>query len=375
MAPDRGGLRVPPAGSVTVGTGSAAPYEVRVESDLDLSAAVSEALPPGAAAVLTDSSVGPLHADAVVGALAGAGWEISEVVTVPAGEPSKSLAVYETVLRRLAAAGLSRDGTLFALGGGVVGDLGGFVASSYMRGIYLVQLPTSLLAMVDSSVGGKVGLDLPEGKNLVGAFLQPRLVAANLDWLLTLPDRELSQGLAEVVKMGILSGGSFFDDLHEYLGPARERDAEALRRLILHSVRYKAAVVAADERERGLRAVLNYGHTVAHGLEAAAGYDLPHGEAVAVGMLAAARLSHEKLGPDLVEVHRDLLRAAGLPLSVPATDVEAVLNAMGRDKKRRSSDGEGRYRFVLLEGIGRPVHGVPVTASEARAAIGSILER
>ena len=363
------------AGSVTVDTGSAAPYEVRVEPALDLARAVSGALSPGTAAILTDSSVGPLHADAVSGALAEAGWEISEVVTVPAGEASKSLAVYEVVLRRLAAGGLGRDGTLFALGGGVVGDLGGFVASSYMRGIDLVQLPTSLLAMVDSSVGGKVGLDLPEGKNLVGAFLQPRLVAANLDWLQTLPDRELSQGLAEVVKMGILSGGSFFDDLGRYLVAARERDAGALQALILDSVRYKALVVAEDEREAGLRAVLNYGHTVAHGLEAAAGYDLPHGEAVAVGMLAAARLSREKLGCDLVGAHEDLLRAAGLPLTVPAADVEAVLDAMGRDKKRRSSDGEGRYRFVLLEDVGRPVHGVPVTASEARSAIGSILER
>ena len=363
-------------GSVTVDTGSAAPYEVRVEPALDLAAAVSGALAPGTAAILTDSAVGPLHADAVSGALAKAGWEILEVVTVPAGEPSKSLAVYEIVLRRLAAGSLPRDGTLFALGGGVVGDLGGFVASSYMRGIELVQLPTSLLAMVDSSVGGKVGLDLPEGKNLVGAFLQPRLVAANLDWLATLPDRELSQGLAEVVKMGILAGGSFFEDLGKYLGTARDHDPEALQALILDSVRYKAAVVAEDEREAGLRAVLNYGHTVAHGLEAAAGYDLPHGEAVAVGMLAAARLSQDKMdGPALVETHRDLLRAAGLPLTAPAADVEAILTAMGRDKKRRSSDGEGRYPFVLLEEIGRPVHGVPVTAAEARAAIGSILDR
>ena len=364
------------SGSVTVDTDSAAPYEVRVEPSLDLAAAVSGVLPAGTAVVLTDSSVGALHADAVSGALAEAGWEILEVITVPAGEASKSLAVYEVVLRRLADTGLPRDGTLFALGGGVIGDLGGFVASSYMRGIQLVQLPTSLLAMVDSSVGGKVGLDLPEGKNLVGAFLQPRLVAANLDWLQTLPDRELSQGLAEVVKMGILSGGSFFDDLGRYLGAARrDRDAEALQTLILDSVRYKAFVVAQDEKEAGLRAVLNYGHTVAHGLEAAAGYDLPHGEAVAVGMLAAARLSHEKLGPDLLEIHEGLLREAGLPLSVPATDVEAVIVAMGRDKKRRSTDGEGEHRFVLLEDVGRPVHGVPVKTAEARAAIGSIVER
>ncbi|MDQ3841240.1 MAG: 3-dehydroquinate synthase, partial [Actinomycetota bacterium] len=183
------------------------PYEVHVEPDLDLKDAVSAALPPGTAILLTDSTVGPLHASSTDEALKEAGWALADVVTVPAGEGSKSLSVYELVIRKLARAGVPREGTLFALGGGVVGDLGGFVASSYMRGINFVQLPTSLLAMVDSSVGGKVGLDLPEGKNLVGAFLQPRLVAANLDWLETLPPREVSHGLAEVVKMGLLAGG------------------------------------------------------------------------------------------------------------------------------------------------------------------------
>lgn len=197
-------------GSVTVA--ATAPYEVRVEPTLDLATAVSAALPPGTAVLLTDSNVGPLHAPAVTRALERAGWTVADVVMVPAGEASKSLSVYERVVRELASAGLPRSGTLFALGGGVVGDLGGFAASSYMRGIDLVQLPTSLLAMVDSSVGGKVGLDLPEGKNLVGAFLQPRLVAADLDWLETLPTREVSQGLAEVVKMGLLAGGEFFED-------------------------------------------------------------------------------------------------------------------------------------------------------------------
>jgi 3-dehydroquinate synthase len=358
--------------SVTVA--AAAPYEVRAEPALDLGAAVDQTLRPGAAIILTDSTVGPLHAPSVAAALDGSGWEVADTIEIPAGEASKSLAVYEGVVRQLAALGLPRDGTLFALGGGVVGDLGGFVASSYMRGISLVQLPTSLLAMVDSSVGGKVGLDLPEGKNLIGAFLQPCLVAANLDWLATLPAREVSHGLAEVVKMGLLAGGAFFDDL-DRIEAARAGDVDALRALIMHSVRYKAAVVEEDERESGLRAVLNYGHTVAHGLEAAAGYDLPHGEAVAAGMLAAACLSHEKLGANLLETHETLLRAAGLPLSVPAADVEAVLAAMGRDKKRKSSDQKDDHRFVLLEGLGRPVRDVPVSAAEARRAIGAVLER
>ncbi len=349
------------------------PYEVRVEPALDLETAVSAALSPGTAVLLTDSNVGPLHAPAVTHALERAGWTVADVVTVPAGEPSKSLSVYEGVIRTLARAGLPRSGTLFALGGGVVGDLGGFVASSYMRGVALVQLPTSLLAMVDSSVGGKVGLDLPEGKNLVGAFLQPRLVAANLDWLDTLPSREVSHGLAEVVKMGLLTGGEFFEDLRRNLAAARAKDAQALQALILHSVRAKAAVVTQDEREGGLRAILNYGHTIGHGLEAAAGYDLPHGEAVAAGMLAAARLSHEKSGTDLLEVHEDLLRAAGLPRRVPAVDVESVLVAMGRDKKRRGSDRAGEYRFVLLRDVGYPERDVPVGVDEARRAVGAVL--
>jgi 3-dehydroquinate synthase len=357
-------------GSVTVA--ATTPYEVRVEPDLDLRQAVSDALPPRTAALLTDSTVGPLHAPSVTEALKDAGWALAGVVTVPAGEESKSLPVYEGVVRELARAGVPRGGTLFTLGGGVVGDLGGFVASSYMRGINLVQLPTSLLAMVDSSVGGKVGLDLPEGKNLIGAFLQPRLVAANLDWLETLPSREVSHGLAEVVKMGLLAGGEFFEDLGR-LKEARAGDKEALQALILHSVRAKAAVVAEDERETGLRAILNYGHTVGHGLEAAAGYDLPHGEAVAAGMLAAARLGHELLGTNLLDTHEDLLRAAGLPLKVPALNVESVLRTMGRDKKRHASDQAHTYRFVLLEDVGRPRRDVPVSEAEARRAIGAVL--
>ncbi len=352
-------------GSVTVE--ATIPYQVRVDSSLNLSSAVS-ALPPGTAVLLTDSNVGPLYAPAVTHALERAGWIIADIVTVPAGETSKNLSVYEGVVRRLAAAGLPRDGTLLALGGGVVGDLGGFVASSYMRGVDFVQLPTSLLAMVDSSVGGKVGLDLPEGKNLIGAFLQPRLVAANLDWLETLPPRELSHGLAEVLKMGLLAGGEFFEDLGK-LATARTGDKKALQALILHSVRFKAAMVAEDERESGLRAVLNYGHTIGHGLEAAASYDLPHGQAIALGMLAAARLSREKFDVDLIGLHEDLLRAAGLPLKAPMTAVQPVLAAMGRDKKRHSSDQAGTHRFILLNDVGQPQRDVPVSSAEARRAI------
>jgi 3-dehydroquinate synthase len=332
------------------------PYSVAVGQGLDVGEVVSAALEPGEGVILTDSRVGPEHAASVRRSLEEAGWRVLEVVEVLAGEESKSLSVYGEALGRLARRGIKRDGALFALGGGVVGDLGGFVAGTYMRGIDFVGLPTSLLAMVDSSVGGKVGVDLPEGKNLVGAFVRPRLVVANLDWLATLPEREISCGLAEVIKMGLLSGGEFFEDLYR-VEEARLGDDGALRTLIEHSIRFKAEVVAGDEREGGRRAILNYGHTIGHGLEAAADYSLPHGEAVAAGMVAAARLSRERFGRDLVPLHEGLLRDAGLPVRVPAASAGKVLAAMGRDKKRRSSDGG--HRFVLLEDVGRPVWGVP----------------
>jgi len=353
----------------TVEAAAATPYPVVVGTGLNIAAEVSEALQPGTAVVLTDSNVGPRHAGSVTADLESGGWRVLEVIEVPAGESSKSLAVYEEAIHHLAASGLTRDGTLFALGGGVVGDLAGFVAATYMRGISFVALPTTLLAMVDSSVGGKVGVDLPEGKNLVGAFLRPRLVAADLARLDTLPDREISCGLAEVVKMGLLAGGSFFGNLR-LIGDARTRNAEALRTLVLDCVRFKADVVTEDELEMGRRAILNYGHTIGHALEAVADYALPHGEAIAAGMAAAAHLSREKFGTDLVALHEDLIRSAGLPAKATA-DPERVLAAMGSDKKRRSSDGTS-HRFVLLEDVGRPVWGVPVTNEEARRAIEAI---
>jgi 3-dehydroquinate synthase len=342
-----------------VSVAASTPYEVFVGRDPDLGEALAGAAEPGVGVVVTDSNAGPAHSEAVIRALRDLGWTVAGVVEVVAGEASKSLATYESVLRELARLGLDREATLFALGGGVVGDLGGFAAHTYMRGIRLVQLPTSLLAMVDSSVGGKVGLDLPEGKNLVGGFLQPAAVIADTAWLDTLPDRELSCGLAEVIKMGLLAGGDYYRAL-ELLPAALERDPEALEALILHAVGFKARVVAEDEREGGLRAILNYGHTVGHALEAAAGYELLHGEAVALGMLAAAELSYRRYGADLRSEHRRLLRAANLPEDLPELDAESVLEAMRRDKKRRS----GEHRFVLLREVGEPEWGVKVEEPE-----------
>jgi len=349
------------------------PYPVVVGAGLDLGGIVSDSLEPGLCVIFTDSTVGPLHAARVQNALARTGWRVAGTVEVPSGESSKSMDAYVESLSDLARMGLTRDGTIFALGGGVVGDLGGFVAGTYMRGIDLVMLPTSLLAMVDSAVGGKVGVDLPEGKNLVGAFVRPRLVAVDLDWLATLPQREISNGLAETIKMGLLSGGAFFGDL-DLIGASRTGDLDALQTLVLDSIRFKADVVAEDELEGGLRAILNYGHTIGHAIEAAANYNLPHGTAVAAGMVAAAHLSHKRFGRDLTGVHRDLIGAAGLPRRVPGVDVEQTLRAMGHDKRRLATDEPVQYRFVLLEDIGDPVRNVPVSEEEARGAIGAIVE-
>jgi 3-dehydroquinate synthase len=339
-------------------------YPVIVGEGMDVGCTVSDAVEPGSCAILTDSNAGPLFANTVKKSLEEAGWSVADTLEIPAGETSKSLGAYADILRALARANLARDATLFALGGGVVGDLGGFVAATYMRGINLVMLPTSLLAMVDSSVGGKTGLDLPEGKNLVGAFFQPELVAANLDFLQTLPEHETSNGLAEVIKMGLLSGGEYITDLLT-VPDALGGDLDSLEKLIIRAVGYKAGIVASDEREAGIRAVLNYGHTIGHALEAVSGYGMSHGAAISAGMCAAARLGKKKLGVDLVELHEELLSSAKLPTKIPP-DVhpDGVIQAMGRDKKR-SSKAEG-HKFVLLEEPGLPRWGVAVSDDEAR---------
>jgi 3-dehydroquinate synthase len=351
------------------------PYPVTVGEDVFQN--VTAALEPRPCAILTDSNVGLLHAAALERSLRDAGWPIVGTVEIPAGEASKGIETYADVVRRLARMGLTRDGALFALGGGVVGDLGGFVAATYMRGVGLVMLPTSLLAMVDSAVGGKTGLDLPEGKNLVGAFVRPLLVAADPGWLRTLPELEVSNGLAEVIKMGMLAGGRFFEDLG-LIPAARAGDADALRALILHSVRFKAEVVAEDERESGRRAILNYGHTIGHALEAAADYALPHGSAVAAGMVAEETISRARFGTDLSGLHDDLLEAAGLPRSSPGVDAGAALRAMSRDKKRSATNdgtknGGAGHRFVLLKDVGQPVYGVAVDDDQARRAIEAVV--
>ena len=317
--------------------------------------------------IVTNETVAPLYLDQVRAAL---GTE-AQAVVVPDGERFKSLEtanqVYEALLRKR----YGRQTTLVALGGGVVGDLTGFVAATYQRGVAFIQIPTTLLAQVDSSVGGKTAVNHPLGKNMIGAFHQPRCVIADTDTLTTLPDRELKAGLAEVIKYGLIRDKLFFSWLENNVGSLSRRDATALTRAIEQSCRDKAEVVAADEREHGERALLNLGHTFGHAIETATGYtQWLHGEAVAAGMCMAASMS-TRLGwlPE-AEFHRieQLLAVAGLPIA-PPSDIgpERFRELMGVDKKNR----DGRLRLILLQDIGRAV----ISDDFPEDALTSTLER
>jgi 3-dehydroquinate synthase len=281
-----------------------------------------------------------------------AGGVTSEVVLVPDGEAHKSFATLQDLLTRLLELRADRATTLVALGGGVVGDLAGFAAAIYQRGVPFVQVPTTLLAQVDSSVGGKTGINHALGKNMIGAFHQPQAVLIDTDCLLTLPARELAAGLAEVVKHGAIRDVAFFEWLEGAAKALLARDPQALAHAILESCRIKAAVVAADERETGERALLNFGHTFGHAIETATGYGTwLHGEAVGAGMALAARLSERVLAFPHADTERlcALLRALGVPLDPPQLPLARWLTLMQRDKKVVG----GRLRFVLLEALGR----------------------
>jgi 3-dehydroquinate synthase len=300
--------------------------------------------------VITHPSLAGLYAGPLAAGLAAAGFE-APVLEVPAGEASKSLGEAAWLYEALLDLGLDRRSPVFALGGGVIGDLAGYVAATFMRGLPLVQVPTTLLAQVDSSIGGKVGVNLPRAKNMVGAFHPPVLVLADLDTLATLPAREYRAGLAEVVKAGVIRDPDLLAFLEAHLPAILRREPGPLATIVRAACAVKAAVVEADEREEGLRAILNYGHTVGHALEAVAGYGTClHGEAVAVGMVVAARLS-ARLGLDdgrLAERLIRLLEAIGLP-TTHDLPTPALLAALRYDKKGQA----GTARFVLTSRVGQ----------------------
>jgi 3-dehydroquinate synthase len=306
----------------------------------------------GRVALVTDSNVERHYAARALGALRKAGFT-PELLVIPAGEASKSSAVLQTLYDRMIAAEIERGDTLFALGGGVVGDLAGFAAASYLRGIALVQVPTTLVAQVDSSLGGKTGINHPRAKNLIGAFHQPRAIVADVDTLRTLPDREFREGLAEVIKYGAIMDAAMIADLERDLELILKRDGAMLEALVTRSLRHKAAVVIADERERGLRKTLNFGHTIGHALEASAGYGgYLHGEAVAIGMVVALLLSEKFAGLTTNEVSRltNLIARAGLPTKVPAAARSSVFVAALKLDKKRSQNA---MEFVVLERLGK----------------------
>jgi 3-dehydroquinate synthase len=330
-------------------------YDIHIGRGLD---AVLASTGSGVTALLvSDSNVDPLYGSVTAEALTSRGFHVERVV-VPAGEGSKSLDCLQTLFDHALAGHLDRSSVVVALGGGVVGDLAGFAAGTFLRGVKFLQMPTSLLAMVDSSVGGKTGVNLPQGKNLAGVFYQPIEVAIDLDTLQTLPAREYISGLAEVVKYGVIWDAAFFDMLESHVEPLLARDPDVLATVVARCCEIKAEVVSMDERESGVRAILNFGHTLGHAIENVCGYGaLLHGEAISIGMAYAAELSCRS--KNLCRDDRDriigLLVALGLPVSrdqlADSVTWAALREAMASDKKARRATPT----FVLVEKMGSVV--------------------
>ncbi len=341
-------------------------YDVIIGQGLlsELGARAAELLQRKKCIIVTDSNVGPLYAHSAQMSLANAGIT-AFVLTVPAGEASKSMKVVEDVCREMLKCGLDRKSFLVALGGGVIGDLAGFAASIFLRGVPFIQVPTTVLSQVDSSVGGKTGVNTPEGKNLIGTFYQPALVLADVDTLKSLPPREYGEGFAEIIKHAAIRDAAMFDKI-----TAVAEGKGDLADLIRQNVEIKARIVEADEHETiGLRALLNFGHTIGHAIEASAGYgEMLHGEAIGLGMIAAAAISSQLTG--LPPVGRakivNLVKRFDLPTRLPdSMGVEVILDHMKHDKKF----SEGKIRFVLLRALGEAFVSKDVTEEHIVNAI------
>ena len=321
--------------------------------------------------VVSDSTVAWMYAGRVEQALGNAGLE-SHFYTVPAGEASKSLATAGELYTWLAERRCERGSTILALGGGMVGDLAGFAAATFLRGVAVVQAPTSLAAMVDASIGGKTAVNLPAGKNLVGAFYQPRMVAADLTTLRSLSAREMASGWAEAIKHGLILDPSLYRLFEERVEDLLDLEPEITEEVVRRSMAIKGRIVEEDERETlGRRMLLNYGHTIGHGLEAATEYNtLLHGEAVSVGMAAVGEIGRHMglVSQEEVEQYTSVLRSFGLPVAAPGVDPDLVLAAMKMDKKASGR----RINWVLLEGIGRAVVRSDVPEDLAEATVRAV---
>jgi 3-dehydroquinate synthase len=305
-------------------------------------------LPARQVCIVSNTVVAPLYLDTLIGALDGR--EVDTCI-LPDGENHKTLSSYATVIDHLIAHHHNRSTTLIALGGGVVGDITGFVAATYQRGVAFIQIPTTLLAQVDSSVGGKTAVNHPRGKNMIGAFYQPRLVLADLDVLASLPSRDYLCGIAEIIKYGVIRDRAFFEWLEANVDALLRRDVAALAHAVMTSCSIKAEIVAADEREEGERAILNFGHTFGHAIENLTTYEYAHGEAVAIGMVMASDLSMRLgwLERGAARRIKALIEAFGLPVSLPANLAPTrIREVMGMDKKVR----DGQLRLVLARALG-----------------------
>jgi len=332
-----------------------------------LSVVLKELDAKGSVAICTDTNVGKLYGDMIVSAVREAGVQPVMCMT-PAGEKSKRLANVESFIGRFLEAGLDRGSVVVAFGGGVVGDMAAFAAAIYMRGIRFVQVPTTVVAQVDSSVGGKTGVNHALAKNIIGSFHQPSAVIVDLDFLSSLPPRELRAGLAEVIKHGIIADEALFAYMETNADTILAGDVEAMRYPVQRSCEIKAAIVAEDEREHGVRANLNYGHTFGHGIEAASNYTtFLHGEAIALGMRAAAALSRDLglVDAAFVERHNACLSKYELPETWPGMPTDDVVDAMRRDKKAVA----GTMKFVVADAMGHVAHRTDIDEAQVRKAL------
>ena len=303
----------------------------------------------GKLVIITDPTVKRLYGEALNQSLDEDGFSVITLL-FPEGEEQKSLETAGRLYHELTNCYAERKTPILALGGGVIGDLAGFVAATYLRGVPLIQIPTTLLAQVDSSIGGKVAVDHGQLKNKIGTFYQPRLVIADTDTLRTLPADELANGLAEVIKSAVIRDKKFFAFLEENLNRIKSLDEEALEEIVFQSAKIKAEIVEKDEKDLGLRSILNYGHTIGHAIESVSGFKVKHGRAIAIGMLAAARISNQMGVLDKNELIRlkGVIERAGLPTEMPNLEVEKVIQAMKHDKKVL----QDKVRFALLKSIG-----------------------
>lgn len=326
----------------------------------------------GKVLIVSDTNVAPIYKAELENEIAKSGLAYAGETVIEAGEKSKNINILQDIYRACIKASLSRGDTIIALGGGVVGDIAGFAAASYMRGIGFVQIPTTLLAQTDSSVGGKVGIDFAEAKNIVGAFKQPKLVFVNTSTLKTLPQREISAGMAEVIKYGIIRDAAFLDYLEQNFENIKRLETAAIEMVVYNCCAIKADVVAKDETEGGLRAILNFGHTIGHGIESAKGFELLHGECVAIGMMGALRISKMRgyISDDEEKRCCAIIKAYGLADTAKGLSADGVLKYMKNDKKKIGDT----LQYVLAEKVGCAKVYRDISDAETTEAIARTIE-